>query len=122
MPEVLHALCCPVLQAEILIEAIYRGNRLGHRSTAFLPRSNAVICQPFFSRSEAVDLAKSYVVGLTLEGERKSVEPMFAKVHASERGMQRLLTEVKWDHEEVIRCYRQRMLAETDDPLRACGG
>lgn len=31
--------------------------------------------------------------------------------------MQRLLTEVKWDHEEVIRCYRQRMLAETDDPL-----
>jgi len=72
---------------------------------------------PFFSRSEAVELAKSYVVGLTLEGERKSVEPMSAKVHASERGMQRLLTEVKWDNEEVIRCYRQRMLAETDDPL-----
>jgi SRSO17 transposase len=59
---------------------------------------------PFFSRSEAVELAQSYVVGLTLEGERKSVEPMSAKVHASERGMQRLLTEVKWDHEGVIRC------------------
>ncbi len=72
---------------------------------------------PFFSRSEAVELAQSYVVGLTLDGERKSVEPMSAKVHASERGMQRLLTEVKWDHEGVIRCYRQRMLAETNDPL-----
>jgi len=71
----------------------------------------------YFKRSEGWGLAQSYVVGLTLEGERKSVEPMSEKVNASERGMQRLLSEVKWDHAGVYREYRERMLAETSDPM-----
>ena len=71
---------------------------------------------PFFRRTEGKELAKCYVTGLMMEGERKSVEPMSERVHASERGMQRLLTEVKWEHEGVYRVYRQRMLAETSDP------
>jgi SRSO17 transposase len=41
---------------------------------------------------------------------------MSEKVHASERGMQRLLTEVKWDHDGAFGEYRRRMLAETADP------
>jgi SRSO17 transposase len=50
-----------------------------------------------------------------MEGERKSVEPMSERVNVSERSMQRLLTEVKWDEQEVIQTYRRLMLAETSD-------
>ena len=70
-----------------------------------------------FKRSEGFGLASSYVVGLTIEGERKSVEPMSEKVNASERGMQRLLSEVKWDNEGVYREYRKLLLDQTADPL-----
>mgnify|MGYP001434293759 CR=1 FL=1 len=71
---------------------------------------------PYIKRSEARALAQGYVVGLMMDGDRKSVEPMSEKVHASERGMQRLLAEVKWDHEGTFCEYRRQMLAETDDP------
>ena len=70
----------------------------------------------YFRRSEARDLAQCYVVGLMMDGERKSVEPMSERVHGSERGMQRLLTDVIWDEAGVMREYRQQMLAETSDP------
>jgi SRSO17 transposase len=70
----------------------------------------------YFHRSEGRELARCYVVGLMMTGERKSVEPMSERVNASERGMQRLLTEVKWDEQGVIREYRRGMLAETSDP------
>lgn len=71
---------------------------------------------PYIKRSEARALAQRYVVGLMMDGDRKSVEPMSERVHASERGMQRLLTEVKWNDEGTFREYRRQMLAETDDP------
>jgi SRSO17 transposase len=71
---------------------------------------------PYFRRSNGRELAHCYVVGLMMDGERKSVEPMSERVHASERGMQRLLTEVKWDREGAIGEYRRQMLAETRDP------
>jgi len=71
---------------------------------------------PYIKRSEARALAQGYVVGLMMDGDRKSVEPMSEKVHASERGMQRLLTEVKWNHEGAFYEYRRQMLAETNDP------
>jgi len=70
----------------------------------------------FFRRLEGRELARCYVAGLMMEGERKSVEPMSERVNASERGMQRLLTEVKWDREGASREYRRQMLAETSDP------
>jgi len=70
----------------------------------------------FFRRLEGRELAKCYVTGLMMEGERKSVEPMSERVHASERGMQRLLTEVKWDREGAFGEYRCQLLAETSDP------
>ena len=71
---------------------------------------------PYIKRAEARDLAQCYVVGLMMDGDRKSVEPMSEKVHASERGMQRLLTEVKWDRDGAFGEYRRQMLAETADP------
>lgn len=74
------------------------------------------IYSPYIKRAEARELAQCYVVGLMMDGERKSVEPMSEKVHASERGMQRLLTEAKWDHDGAFGEYRRRMLAETADP------
>ena len=70
----------------------------------------------YIKRYEARVLAQGYVVGLMMDGDRKSVEPLSEKVHASERGMQRLLTEVKWDHEGAFCEYRRQMLTETDDP------
>jgi SRSO17 transposase len=69
----------------------------------------------FFHRSEGRELSQRYIVGLIMEGERKSVEPMSVKVGGSERSMQRLLTEVKWDHEEVLVEYRKIMLDKTAD-------
>lgn len=70
----------------------------------------------YFSRSEGRHLSRCYIVGLMMDGERKSVEPMSERFNASERSMQRLLTEVKWDEQEVIREYRRAMFAETSDP------
>jgi len=70
----------------------------------------------FFSRSEGRELAQRYIIGLMMEGERKSVEPMSMKVEGSERSMQRLLTDVKWDHEGVWAEYRKIMLENTSDP------
>jgi SRSO17 transposase len=71
---------------------------------------------PYIKRSEARELAQGYVVGLMMDGDRKSAEPLSEKVHASERGMQRLLAEVKWNHEGAFGEYRRQMLAETIDP------
>jgi len=74
------------------------------------------IYSPYIKRAEGRELAQCYVVGLMMDGDRKSVEPMSKKVHASERGMQRLLTEVKWDRDGAFGEYRRRMLADTADP------
>lgn len=71
----------------------------------------------YFHRSESRELAECYVTGLLMDGERKSVEPMSEKVNASERSMQRLLSEVKWDDQGVAREYRRTMQAATADPL-----
>ena len=71
----------------------------------------------YFHRSESRDLAECYVTGLLMDGERKSVEPMSEKVNASERSMQRLLSEVKWDDQGVATEYRRTLLSITEDPL-----
>ena len=71
----------------------------------------------FFHRSEGRALAESYVSGLLMDGERKSVEAMSERVNASERSMQRLLSHVKWDEQGVLSAYQARMLAATSDPM-----
>jgi len=45
MPEVLHALCRPVLHAQILSKSPYGGKGRGNVPAPFQPRGNAVICQ-----------------------------------------------------------------------------
>ena len=70
----------------------------------------------FFHRSEGRALAESYVSGLLMDGERKSVEPMSERVNASERSMQRLLSHVKWDEKGVLSTFQERMLAVSSDP------
>jgi SRSO17 transposase len=71
----------------------------------------------FFRRSEGRELAESYVSGLLMDGERKSVEPMSERVNASERGMQRLLSQAKWDEQGILSTFQERMLAVTSDPM-----
>jgi len=71
----------------------------------------------FFRRSEGRALAESYVCGLLMDGERKSVEPMSERVNASERSMQRLLSHVKWDEQGVLSTFQERMLAATSDSM-----
>ena len=71
----------------------------------------------YFHRSESRELAECYVTGLLMDGERKSAEPMSEKVNASERSMQRLLSETKWDEHGVAAEYRRIMLSSTSDPL-----
>ena len=71
--------------------------------------------ETYFRRSEGRELAESYVAGLLMTGERKSVEPMSERVNASERGMQRLLSTVKWDEQGVAAHYRRVMLDATAD-------
>lgn len=70
----------------------------------------------YFHRSESRELAECYVAGLLMDGERKSVEPMSEKVNASERSMQRLLSEVRWDDKGVAAEYRRTMQVATADP------
>lgn len=72
---------------------------------------------PYFRRSESRELAECYITGLLMDGDRKSVEPMSEKVNASERGMQRLLSNAQWNEQGVTAEYRSRMLAATRDPL-----
>ena len=71
----------------------------------------------FFHRAESRELADCYVTGLLMDGGRKSVEPMSEKVNASERSMQRLLSDVKWDDQGVAAEYRRALLFATADPL-----
>ncbi len=71
----------------------------------------------YFNRCEGHELAENYVTGLLMDGERKSVEPMSEKVNASERSMQRLLSDIKWDDKGVAAQYRRTMLSATADPL-----
>ena len=56
------------------------------------------------------------MTGLLMDGERKSVEPMSERVNASERSMQRLLSEVRWDDAGVAAEYRRTMQTATADP------
>jgi len=58
---------------------------------------------------------RAYLTGLLLQGERKSVEPMAARIdpyHVSARhqSMHHLVASAPWDHEEVLRAARDYLL------------
>jgi SRSO17 transposase len=88
----------------------------GIKETAFFRIDDYMaMYSPYIKRPEARELEQCCVVGLMMDGDRNSVEPISEKDHSSERGMQKLLTEVKWDHDSAFGEYRRRMLAETAD-------
>ena len=70
----------------------------------------------FFPRCEGREVACKYITGLLMDGERKSVEPMSERVSGSERSMQRLLSNARWDHIGLLEEYRKQMLKDTIDP------
>ena len=98
-----------------MIEPLYHGGMTTPKIHHGIDRYMATFSK-YFSRTEGRELASCYVTGLMMEGERKSVEPLSEKVNASERSLQRLLTEVKWDEKGVLEEYRRNMLAKTSDP------
>ena len=58
----------------------------GERDRIFCIDDYMAMYAPYIKRAEARELAQCYVVGLMMDGDRKSVEPMSEKVHASEKG------------------------------------
>src|SRR5215211_1802697 len=59
--------------------------------------------------------AEQYVRGLLLEGRRKSIQPMAARLaDGDEQGLQQFLTDSPWDDAPVRRRLARRMTAEID--------
>lgn len=62
---------------------------------------------------------KAYIKGLCLPGERKSIEPMAARidpfnVQALHQSMHHLVSNAPWDDDEILHCARNEVLGEMD--------
>ena len=66
---------------------------------------------PELGRSERRHWCGKYLEGLLREGERKSVEPMAARVGGADQAMQQFVNQSPWDHEAVLFALRRQMLA-----------
>lgn len=60
-------------------------------------------------RSERRYWCGKYIEGLLQEGERKSIEPLAARVGGDEQAMQQFVNQSPWDHEAVLHRLRQLM-------------
>jgi SRSO17 transposase len=70
-----------------------------------------------FARSEARAHFFDYMVGQLSPLERKSIEPMALRVDGGTvRGLQRFLSDVSWDEEQMEWNYRQLVAEEMGDP------
>jgi SRSO17 transposase len=70
-----------------------------------------------FARSEPRAYFFDYMVGQFSRLERKSIEPMALHVEGGTvRGMQRFLSDVRWDEEQMRWNYHQLVAAEMGDP------
>jgi len=70
-----------------------------------------------FARSEPRAYFFDYMVGQLSPLERKSVEPMALHVEGGTvRGMQRFLSDVRWDEEQMLWNYHQLVAAEMGEP------
>ena len=70
-----------------------------------------------FARSEPRAYFFDYMVGQFSQLERKSIEPMALHVEGGTvRGMQRFLSDVRWDEEQMLWNYHQLVAAELGDP------
>jgi len=70
-----------------------------------------------FARSEARAHFFDYMVGQFSQLERKSIEPMALQVEGGTiRGLQRFLSDARWDEEQMRWNYHQLIAAEMGDP------
>jgi SRSO17 transposase len=70
-----------------------------------------------FARSEPRAYFFDYMVGQLSQLERKSIEPMALHVEGGTiRGMQRFLSDVVWDEEQMLWNYHQLVAEEMGDP------
>jgi SRSO17 transposase len=54
------------------------------------------------SRSERRHWCGKYLEGLLREGERKSIEPLAARVGGDEQALQQFVNQSPWDHTAVL--------------------
>ena len=69
-------------------------------------------------RSERREGAALYVQGLLMPGERKSIEPMAARLRTDSQKLQQFLTDSPWDEQDVWRAIR-REVVPVMEPLAA---
>ncbi len=69
-------------------------------------------------RSERRRAATHYVEGLLMPGERKSIEPMAARLGVDSQSLQQLVTSSPWSDEAVWRAIRQEVIPHLE-PLEA---
>jgi len=69
-------------------------------------------------RSERRVAATRYVQGLLMPGQRKSIEPMAAKLRIDPQGLQQFIADSPWDETAVWRVIRQRVIPSLE-PLQA---
>lgn len=61
------------------------------------------------SRSERRHWCGKYLEGLLREGERKSIEPLAARVGGDEQALQQFVNQSPWDHTAVLHRLREQM-------------
>ena len=62
-----------------------------------------------FGRSERRHWCGKYLEGLLREGERKSIEPLAARVGGDDQALQQFVNQSPWDHQAVLFRLRQLM-------------
>jgi SRSO17 transposase len=90
------------------------------RSAAYLDEIAAVL-----GRANRAASARAYCTGLLLPGERKSIEPMAARlaperVQAAHQSLHHVVAKAEWDDAAVLRAVRERVLPaiERHGPVR----
>jgi SRSO17 transposase len=69
-----------------------------------------------FSRSESRENLFQYMVGQISELERKSIEPIALNVQEGKvRSMQRFISDVVWDEQQILRMYRSMVREDMGD-------
>jgi SRSO17 transposase len=68
--------------------------------------------RPLFPRSDQFKQGRTYLHGLLLDGERKSIEPLSRRVPGgNEQNLQQFVNQSPWDPAPVLAAYRARMAA-----------
>lgn len=65
-------------------------------------------------RSERRHWCGKYLEGLLREGERKSIEPLAARVGGDEQALQQFVNQSPWEHAAVLHRLRQQMQRQAD--------